>query len=400
MKTPFLVMIVVLIIVGVIAGGAYYFSTSPTPRPSPAPTETPAPTTTSTPTTTIPTPVPTPTSIPTSTPSPTLPPSPTPSKTSTPIPTMPPTSTPTIPPSPTPTSTPKPTPSPTPALKKPSARISANATSIRLGENVTLTAAGSSDPDGEIVEFKWVLSGTSPYLMYGMNVTVGYSTAGNYTVELVVKDNDGLTGSTKLQISVILEKYTLSEALGRGYVEANVTGVSGLLGGGVCAGDSIILQLKSLVTYTVEIEPLTTGTLLKPSGTVQEMVVYKLRGEMLGSLFFTPTNRIILKGTEAAKYLFSGYCVSFEKPNPNKNTQFSVSGTADEDVLKVLYAVKTLPTNVTSISAIQTAIFVVTDDISIEQLETRFPSGVDQIENAKTILTAAGIDISSNKLFA
>ncbi len=58
-----------------------------------------------------------------------------------------------------------------------------------------------------------------------------------------------------------------------------------------------------------------------------------------------------------------------------------------------------LPSNVTSISAIQTAIYVVTDDISQSELQSTFPSGVAKIQDARTILQAAGLDVSTKKLF-
>ena len=73
---------------------------------------------------------------------------------------------------------------------------------------------------------------------------------------------------------------------------------------------------------------------------------------------------------------------------------------ADVDVIKIYDVLDQLPENVTGISAVQTAVFVVTDDISMAELESRFPSGVDEVENAITILETAGIDISTKILFS
>jgi hypothetical protein len=351
---------VAIIIVVVIVASAIYYITLPAPSPSPSPE-----------------------------PSPTKP-------SVAPIP----------PPTATPTPEPTPTPAPTPALQKPTARISADVTTIRLGENITLSATESSDPDGDIVKFQWILHGVAPDPAYrsGENVTIVskyYEDPGNYTVELHVTDNDGLTGETEIELAIILEKFTLDEAVESGYVEANITGVSGMIGG-ASSGDSIILHLKRLVEYVIEIEPLQTGTILEASGNAQNMAVLGLKGKFAhGELFYTPVDRILLWYSDSiGKYLFSGYCVDFEKPNPNRDTYFSVGGFAQDDVLKILKVVGELPGNVTTVAAIQTAIFVVTDDITFEQLESRFKSGVNQIDNAKIILEAADIDTTSKNLFS
>ena len=99
-------------------------------------------------------------------------------------------------------------------------------------------------------------------------------------------------------------------------------------------------------------------------------------------------------------YLFAAYCLNFHNSNPEDSTQFSVSGTANSDVTKILNAVSNLSPTVANIDAIQTAIWTVTDNISLSQLSSIFPSGVSQVGNAKTILIAAGVDTTNKQLFA
>ena len=131
------------------------------------------------------------------------------------------------------------------------------------------------------------------------------------------------------------------------------------------------------------------------------IAVLGLKGKFRhGELFYSPAEKILLWYFDIAKYLFSAYCVEFEKPNPDRDTFFSIGGLAQEDIRKILQVVGELPENVTSVSALQTAIFVLTDDISYEELESRFKSGLDQIDNARTILEAAGIDTTSKRLFS
>jgi hypothetical protein len=153
------------------------------------------------------------------------------------------------------------------------------------------------------------------------------------------------------------------------------------------------------VSYTVEVDPPATGTYLATSGNTQNMVILKLQGIDHGATY-TPTSRILLTNTNEVVYLFAAYCLDFHNANPEESTQFSVSGLANSDVIKILNAVGSLSPTVANIDSIQTAIWTVTDNISLSQLTNIFPSGVNQIGNAKTILITAGVDTTNKQLFA
>ena len=201
--------------------------------------------------------------------------------------------------------------------------------------------------------------------------------------------------------TLTIPKYSLSEAISAGYVEANITGTSGI-GAifGASSGDSIILNIRRLVNYPIEIEVIPTGTVLVPaSGNTQNMVVLSLKGISEGPMYRI-RGTIILDSPNAIQYLFSAYCVNFNKDNPTSSSTFTQNGLADSNVLKIYSILNQLPENVTGIAAIQTAVFVVSDNISRSELQKRFSSGVAEIQNARTILEKAGIDISDKKLFA
>jgi hypothetical protein len=213
------------------------------------------------------------------------------------------------------------------------------------------------------------------------------------------------TTTTATTTTQAIQEYELGEAIKSGYVEAKISGrcnpyfgCGGLIGGGVSSGDSITIQLKGLVSYTIKIFVL-KGQLLLAGGDTQNMVIKGLRGIPSGSLFITPVSQIILSPYETKTYLFSAYCVNFYKSNPTNYTVFSLSGLATPEVVNVLEFVETLPSNVTSVAAIQVAIFVITDDVSKDELDERFSVEAEDIINAKTILEAAGIDISQKRLF-
>jgi hypothetical protein len=197
-----------------------------------------------------------------------------------------------------------------------------------------------------------------------------------------------------------IPKYSLSQAVEAGYVEANITGYSGigaLLGSS--SGNVIRLNVHRLVNYTVEIDMLPTGTLLATSTNAQNMAVLKLTGLYLYLNYYEPTNRIILDETSWQQYIIEGYCVNFHKGNPTSSTMFTQSGLADANVVKIFNVLNQLPTNVTTTGAIQTAISVVTDNPSRSELQATWPSFVSEIPNAKTILETAGVNISNAQLF-
>jgi hypothetical protein len=68
-------------------------------------------------------------------------------------------------------------------------------------EIVTLNAGGSFDPDGTIVSYAWDTDGDGETEVEGEMATWSFST-GVHTVTLVVTDNDGLTGSDQVLITV------------------------------------------------------------------------------------------------------------------------------------------------------------------------------------------------------
>jgi hypothetical protein len=154
-----------------------------------------------------------------------------------------------------------------------------------------------------------------------------------------------------------------------------------------------------LGNYTIEIEPFATGTLLTPTGASQTMAVQHLRGLYI-TIGFYEREKIVLDTSDEVSYLFSAYCITFFEPNPNSTTIFTVNGTTNQNVIKIFNAVDQLSENITTVEAIQTAIFVVTDNVSQSELQETFPDGVPEIPHAQTILNTAGIDTSTKRLFS
>jgi PKD repeat protein len=61
-----------------------------------------------------------------------------------------------------------------------------------LGQIISFTSMGSYDPDGEVTEFRWTFG--DGLGSYDRSPKYQYSEAGNYTITLQVKDNNGAIG--------------------------------------------------------------------------------------------------------------------------------------------------------------------------------------------------------------
>jgi len=96
-----------------------------------------------------------------------------------------------------------PPPTPQPTNRPPSAKINVP-TYAHQNQIITCNGTGSFDPDGFIISYLWNFGdGTTGN---GLIVTHSYANNGNYTITLIVTDNDGLTSSNSTTIVIAEEK--------------------------------------------------------------------------------------------------------------------------------------------------------------------------------------------------
>jgi len=82
----------------------------------------------------------------------------------------------------------------------PTVSLSANRTSVTVGEAVSFDGGGSVDADGTVERFQWDLGdGTTAS---GVRTTNVFQSAGTYTVALTVTDDDGATNTSTVSIAV------------------------------------------------------------------------------------------------------------------------------------------------------------------------------------------------------
>jgi PKD repeat protein len=82
----------------------------------------------------------------------------------------------------------------------PVARFTVTPSSGGTGEEFRFDASESEDKDGHIISYEWKFNGGSKYT--GKVFTRKFPEEGNYTVELTVVDDDGLSGTRDEQINV------------------------------------------------------------------------------------------------------------------------------------------------------------------------------------------------------
>ncbi|HQR34575.1 MAG TPA: PKD domain-containing protein [Blastocatellia bacterium] len=87
------------------------------------------------------------------------------------------------------------------ALQPPTAKASANITSGNAPLAVNFSSAGSTDPDGLITNYSWNFGNGATSTSATPSYT--YTSKGTYTTVLTVTDNDGLTSSSSVVITVL-----------------------------------------------------------------------------------------------------------------------------------------------------------------------------------------------------
>lgn len=89
------------------------------------------------------------------------------------------------------------------------------------GESILFDASLSYDLYGSIVSYAWDFGDGAAVVMMGPTITHSYPLDGNYTVELIVTDNNGLTGTSSAVVQVkcitffrVVQAYTLTPMSG------------------------------------------------------------------------------------------------------------------------------------------------------------------------------------------
>jgi len=156
-------------------------------------------------------------------------------------------------------------------------------------------------------------------------------------------------------------------------------------GRGSSSGDSMIVTVAK--TNRAGRGPLVlsvpAGTRLNSaSASVQNMVIAGVRGRMIDSHRFQPATEIELASTAPVSFLLEAYCAEFEKDNPSSSSGFSAGGW-DKTLAAVLKEAKRRGL---SPAATQAAVWIVTDDISLDALQEKFSVSQAEWNQARAVV--------------
>ncbi|WP_251954800.1 PKD domain-containing protein, partial [Salinibacter ruber] len=84
----------------------------------------------------------------------------------------------------------------------PTAAFEATPSVPEVGQEVTLDASGSSDPDGQVQSYEWDFDDDGQAEATGQTASTSFSSAGDKPVTLTVEDGDEATGDTTQTVSV------------------------------------------------------------------------------------------------------------------------------------------------------------------------------------------------------
>ncbi len=189
-----------------------------------------------------------------------------------------------------------------------------------------------------------------------------------------------------------IQKCNLNEAIKNDWVK-----VERIYGVGSSSGDSIMIDVKRVVNYTLEIEIEVGREITTSISSEQNMAIRRIKGKPMDATRYEPAVKITLDTQEIKTYILEAYCLEFDKDNPSGQNRFSIGG-INTEIKKIFNAADELP-DAGSIAAIQIAIWVMTDDISRQDIEEKLDISEGDIQNAKTLLETAGVDISHKRLF-
>jgi len=182
---------------------------------------------------------------------------------------------------------------------------------------------------------------------------------------------------------------SLVDALEQGWVEAEFYSL------GVSSGDSVRLTIRRILPQELTLAvPLGTRLLGQTSALV-DVVVRQLRGQVVSETAFQPTNSIHLTDDQSHDYILEAYTLELQRVAPRLEATFTLGGQAEAEIVDVLRAVNQFPQIANNIPAIQTAIWVVGDNVNQTELRTQL-----DVQMVQMLLQTAGLEPGCYRFFA
>ena len=107
----------------------------------------------------------------------------------------------------------------------------------------------------------------------------------------------------------------------------------------------------------------------------------------------------VLSNDEWQEFLFEAYCLDMNKNNILNSTTFSIGDLASQEIITMLSAADELGSEEATMRGIQISLWVLTDNPSLEELQSRYDADDEAIASAWAILDKAGLNPDSKRLF-
>ena len=212
----------------------------------------------------------------------------------------------------------------------PSARASADRTSVNVGDTVTFDASASSDPNSgaplndAIVSYSWNIDGT---VKTGVRVSHSFGSSGSKSVTLTVTDKYGAIGTASLTISVAGG----SAPSGGGGSSGGGGGSSGGDSGPIITGPPVYNVKVSLDMPTIQKLSLKSSARFDVNGVSHKVTLDKIDGDLV---------TITVQSTPKTKIIAEGGTLTFDLDENGKDdfmvTVQSISGSLVQFIFKLL----------------------------------------------------------------
>lgn len=177
---------------------------------------------------------------------------------------------------------------------------------------------------------------------------------------------------------------TLQQAIAAGQVNARFYGTGG------SSGDTVMVDVSkgasaAFVQLTVSVP---TGSQLASSDAgAQSMTVVAVAGLVTGAGSYSPRTDIVVPASGTATYILRAFCTEFHKNNPSGSTYFTLRL---PDATLTCLARESVRARL-SIEATQAAVWMYTDRLSFQEMNTEFSISAADWNSARNVASACGI---------
>jgi hypothetical protein len=177
-------------------------------------------------------------------------------------------------------------------------------------------------------------------------------------------------------------RYALHDAAAKGLIEYEIHGT------GSSSGASLLVGIRRLVDTNIDIYVI-PGSVMRPSSdSAQPMVVWGVHGTVVSKTSIQPVASMYLPDNEVHIFVLEAYCLDFHLDNPAAEVTFQpkaevagqpVSQAVDLRAAQLIYQGKR---GGFSISGIQVAIWADHNNVTKQEIRTKFTVGAKEIDDA------------------